>query len=89
MLFDDCANVSVRDVTVRDAPAWTLAFRNCESVHVTGVTVQNHLRIPNCDGLSTANHVRVSALCDSRVRRRISGLLSGENTTFIMIKFKQ
>ncbi len=66
-LFDDCADVTLRDVTLRDMPAWTLAVRDCDRVRVAGVTVRNHVRIPNCDGVSIAGsrNVRVSD-CDVR-----------------------
>lgn len=62
MLFDGCADVVVRDVTLQDMPAWTLAVRDCDRVVVTGVDVHNHMRIPNCDGLSVegSRDVRIS-----------------------------
>ncbi|MBV0926025.1 hypothetical protein KTS45_17615 [Halomicroarcula limicola] len=62
LCFDGCRDVAVSDVTLRDMPAWTLTLRNCESVTVAGVTVDNHMRIPNCDGISVegSRDVRVS-----------------------------
>lgn len=62
LCFDNCRNVAVSDVILRDMPAWTLSLRNCESVTVTGVTVDNHTRIPNCDGIAIegSRDVRVS-----------------------------
>lgn len=61
-VFDGCTDVAVRNVTLRDMPAWTLAVRDCDGVVVTGVAVRNHERIPNCDGLSVegSRDVRVS-----------------------------
>ena len=61
-LFDGCAGVAVRNVTLRDMPAWTLAIRDCDGVIVTGVEMRNHPRIPNCDGLSVegSRDVRIS-----------------------------
>ncbi|AHG01336.1 polygalacturonase (plasmid) [Halostagnicola larsenii XH-48] len=55
VLFDDSAGVSVRNVTIRDSPAWTLCFDGCEDVDVRGLTVRNHMRIPNCDGIEIGN----------------------------------
>lgn len=50
--FDNCTNVRVRDVTIRDMPAWTLSFHGTEEVDIRGVDIRNHLLIPNCDGIS-------------------------------------
>lgn len=49
--FNDCTNVTVRDVTLRDMPAWTLSLHGCEEVDVLGVDILNHMLIPNCDGI--------------------------------------
>ncbi|WP_226040013.1 glycosyl hydrolase family 28 protein [Natrinema sp. DC36] len=58
----DCEGVSIRDVTLRDMPAWTLSLDDCVDVNVRGVTIRNHMRIPNCDGIAIGNsrNVRVS-----------------------------
>ncbi|MFC7203155.1 glycoside hydrolase family 28 protein [Haloferax namakaokahaiae] len=50
--FNHCTNVSIRDVTLRDMPAWTLSFHGTEEVDIRGVDILNHLLIPNCDGIS-------------------------------------
>ena len=46
-----CRNVAVRDVTLRDAPYWTLLFLGCEDVHVRGLTITNPPQTPNGDGV--------------------------------------
>ena len=72
-VFDGCSDIAVRDITLRDMPSWTLAIRDCEGVVVTGIKVENHMRIPNCDGLSIegSRNVRVSdcsiRCCDDAV----------------------
>ncbi|WP_121741518.1 glycoside hydrolase family 28 protein [Natronorubrum halophilum] len=60
--FVDCEGVSIRDVTLRDMPAWTLSFDDCADVDVRGVTIRNHMRIPNCDGIAIGNsrNVRIA-----------------------------
>ncbi|WP_440767075.1 glycoside hydrolase family 28 protein [Natronorubrum sp. DTA7] len=60
--FVDCEGVSIRNVTLEDMPAWTLSFDDCADVDVRGVTIDNHRRIPNCDGIAIGNsrNVRVS-----------------------------
>ncbi|WP_227015798.1 glycosyl hydrolase family 28 protein [Haloarcula sp. JP-L23] len=59
--FNNCRNVAIRDVCFRDMPAWTISLRNCGTATVSGVVVRNHMRIPNCDGLS------IEGSCDVRV----------------------
>lgn len=49
--FNHCTNVTVRDVTLRDMPAWTLSLHGSEEVDVLGVDILNHMLIPNCDGI--------------------------------------
>ncbi|WP_226482802.1 glycoside hydrolase family 28 protein [Natrinema amylolyticum] len=58
----DCEGVSIRDITLRDMPAWTLSLDDCVDVDIRGVTIRNHMRIPNCDGIAIGNsrNVRVA-----------------------------
>lgn len=49
--FFGCEDVSVRNVTLRDAAFWTLHPIGCRRVLVDGITIDNNLRIPNCDGI--------------------------------------
>lgn len=71
--FVDCEGVSIRDVSLEDMPAWTLSFDDCADVDVRGVTIDNHMRIPNCDGIAIGNsrNVRISdcaiASCDDAI----------------------
>lgn len=50
--FEHCRNVAIRDVTIRDMPAWTLSFHGTEEVDVRGIDILNHMLIPNCDGIA-------------------------------------
>lgn len=61
-LFEDATNVRLEDVTLRDTPAWTISLHDCEETVVHGVTIDNHMRIPNCDGISImdSRNVRIS-----------------------------
>ena len=54
-LFDGCQNVLVRDVTLRDMPGWTISLHDVDEADVRGVDVDNHMLIPNCDGVSIMN----------------------------------
>lgn len=62
LLFDECTSVMVRDITLRNMPAWTLTVRECNRVVITGVNIDNHMLIPNCDGLSLeeSQNIRIS-----------------------------
>lgn len=57
--FDDCRNVLIRDLTLRDMPEWTVSLHGCENADVTNLDVSNHQYIPNCDGVSVMNSQNV------------------------------
>jgi len=44
-------NVLLRDVTLRNAPNWTLHLANTEDAVVTGIHIENSLLLPNNDGI--------------------------------------
>jgi len=52
LLFYRCSNVTVRDVTIRDSPHWTLHLLCCDGADVRGVDLLNDVRIPNSDGIN-------------------------------------
>lgn len=54
-LFEGCEDVLLRGVTLRDMPAWTVSVHDSAEVDITGVDIDNHMRIPNCDGISVMN----------------------------------
>jgi polygalacturonase len=58
VFFHDCGRVVVEDLMLRQSPCWTLSFSACHDVRVRGITVHNHLNVPNCDG------IHISACCD-------------------------
>jgi hypothetical protein len=51
IIFSHCMNILVRDITLKNAPNWTLHMQNTENAIVTGLRVSNDLRIPNNDGM--------------------------------------
>ncbi len=51
LFFLNCRNVDFRDITIRNAPCWTLSFHNCEDIRITDLTIRNDPVIPNNDGL--------------------------------------
>ena len=51
VFFHDCERLVVEGLLLRQSPCWTLTFSACRDVKVRGITVQNHLNVPNCDGV--------------------------------------
>ncbi|NMN00949.1 glycoside hydrolase [Bifidobacterium sp. DSM 109958] len=49
--FEDVTDLTVRDVTFRDAAFWTLHMAGCNRVRVEGVRILNDQRAPNNDGI--------------------------------------
>jgi hypothetical protein len=62
IIFKDCKNVLVRDVTLRAAPNWTLHLQNTEQATISGIHIDNDLLIPNNDGIDCirCRHVHIS-----------------------------
>jgi parallel beta-helix repeat protein len=50
IIFTHCKNALLRDITLRNAPNWTVHLQNVQGAVVDGVHVLNDLRIPNNDG---------------------------------------
>lgn len=50
LLFISCRNVSVKDVTLKNAAMWTQHYLDCEDVLVTGINSYNHCN-GNNDGI--------------------------------------
>lgn len=49
--FLECHHVTVRGITITDAPCWTLCFLQCTDVRVLDLDIDNRLNVPNCDGM--------------------------------------
>jgi polygalacturonase len=49
--FSQCRNVLIRDVTITDAPLWTVHLDRCRDVIVSGVHIDNPPGVPNNDGI--------------------------------------
>ena len=50
IVFLNCRNVLMRDVTLRDSPNWTVHFQTVSQAVVDSVHVDNDPRVPNNDG---------------------------------------
>ena len=65
IVFIECRDVAVRDVTFRDMSCWSCFFHGCENVTVGGVTVRNGMLNLNTDGfdVDSCRNVRIGD-CD-------------------------
>lgn len=52
MLFEDCRNVVIRDITIYYSDSWTIHLKRCEAVLVEGVTIRNNYDRINSDGIN-------------------------------------
>ena len=51
ILLVACRNVRLADIRIQDAPTWTIHPVGCEDLLIEGLTIDNNLLIPNCDGI--------------------------------------
>jgi outer membrane murein-binding lipoprotein Lpp len=50
-ILTGCSHLHIRDITIKRAPSWSLHMLGCENVLIDGIHIQNHLDVPNCDGI--------------------------------------
>ena len=57
-----CENVVIQDITLRDAPYWTVTPSGCNNVGIHRISILNDLLMPNCDGIDpdSSSNVRIS-----------------------------
>jgi hypothetical protein len=67
IIFSHCKNILVRDVTLRNAPNWTLHFLDGERIVVEGIHILNSLLLPNDDGIDCIG-CRDAHFSDSDIR---------------------
>lgn len=62
ILFINCKNISVTNITILDSPNWCLHLAGCKYGVIHGVTFQNSLLVPNADCVDIANssHINIS-----------------------------
>ena len=51
VVFQDCENVVIRDVTIRNSPCWTVVPLRSRNILVDGISVFNPYESPNTDGI--------------------------------------
>lgn len=62
MVFENCRNIRMRDLTLRESALWTVHLAGCSDVAIDGLSILNDRKIPNCDGiaLDCSRNVRIS-----------------------------
>lgn len=62
MVLENCRNVRLRDLTLRESALWTVHLAGCTDAVLEGLTILNDLKIPNCDGIGVdaSKNVRIS-----------------------------
>lgn len=60
-----CQGLTLRGITIRNSPGWTVHLHDCDDVSIHGITIRNNLLGPNTDGLDIngCHDVRISD-CD-------------------------
>lgn len=51
LILTRCSHLRIRDITIKRAPSWSLHMLGCENVLIDSIQIQNHLDVPNCDGI--------------------------------------
>ena len=49
--FEDCRNVRIEGITLKNTPFWTVHLVGCRDTTVSGVTIDNDMAMPNTDGI--------------------------------------
>lgn len=50
LYFEGCRNTTITDVTVQNAPFWTIHLVGCTNTVARNVKIHNEMRMPNTDG---------------------------------------
>lgn len=80
IILINARNVLIRDVTLRNAPNWTLHFQNSDDAVVTGVHIENNLLLPNNDGIDCVGSHNVHfSNCDIQAGDDDFAFMSSEN----------
>lgn len=60
--FEECEEVKVEDVLLRDSPSWTVHLLYCDRVSINGISIKNPAISPNTDGINPdgCSNVRIS-----------------------------
>jgi hypothetical protein len=51
LVLEDCEDLRIRDITLTQAPSWTVHLIGCRRVLIDHLQIRNQLDVPNCDGI--------------------------------------
>lgn len=51
IVFEDCEQVRLQDISLIRAPMWTVHLVSCRHVHIERLTIDNAMTLPNTDAL--------------------------------------
>ena len=67
VIFSNCKNVKVKEVSLLNSPFWTLHFPDCDNVEVNGIRLWSGMLVPNADGIDVTSSSNVIITnCDIR-----------------------
>jgi polygalacturonase len=81
VLLIDCRRVRIRDVAIRRAATWTIHLLGCDDVVVEGITIDNDLLVPNCDGIDI-DHCRRVRIANCTIRAGDDGICLKTSAAF-------
>lgn len=82
IIFSHCKNMLIRDITLRNAPNWTVHLQTVEGAVIEGVHILNDPRIPNNDGVDCiACHDVHFSDCDIRTGDDDFAIVGSEDVT--------
>lgn len=50
-ILTKCYDLKISEITINNAPLWSLHMLGCENVLIDGIKIYNDLDVPNCDGI--------------------------------------
>lgn len=51
MFFHNCNNIELSGISLKDSPTWGAVFSSCNFVRVCNINIDNHMQVPNSDGI--------------------------------------
>ena len=62
IIFSNCQNVTVENVTLKDSPFWTLHLADCDHALITNLRIHNNVLVANSDGIdcTSCSNVMIS-----------------------------
>jgi polygalacturonase len=81
ILLIDCHRVHISDIAIRRSASWTVHLLGCDDVAVDGVTIDNDLLVPNCDGIDI-DHCRRVRITNCNIRAGDDGICLKTSAAF-------